>query len=66
MYLLIVKQFIRSRTVQLTLVLVVVIGVTSIMIGRQFLAKQESKIAKYTQHQQEHIERNVQVCQKAC
>lgn len=61
MYLLIVKQFIRSRTVQLTLVLVVVIGVTSIMIGRQFLAKQESKIAKYTQHQQEHIERNVQV-----
>ncbi len=59
MYSLIVKQFIRSKTVVLTTLLILVMGVMSIFIGKQFLAKQEKAIAEVGIHQQEHIERNV-------
>lgn len=61
MYSLIVKQFIRSRTVQLTFILILVLGLVSILIGRQFLTRQESTIARVTQHQREHIDRNVEL-----
>lgn len=59
MYSLITKQFIRSKTVVFTLVLIVIMGVVSILIGKQFLSKQEKTIAEVTRHQKEHIERNV-------
>lgn len=59
MYSLIIKQFIRSKTVVFTLVLIVIMGVVSILIGKQFLSKQEKTIAEVTRHQKEHIERNV-------
>lgn len=59
MYSLIIKQFIRSKTVMVTTLLILVMGVVSIFIGEQFLAKQEKAIAEVTTHQQEHIARNV-------
>jgi ABC-2 type transport system permease protein len=59
MYSLIVKQFIRSKTVILTSVLIMVMGVVSILIGKQFLTKQQEAIDAVTLHQREHIERNV-------
>ncbi len=59
MYHLILKQFLRSRTAQVSLVLILAIGIVSIFIGKQFLDKQEGIIANVTQHQQEHIQRNV-------
>ena len=60
MYSLIIKQFIRSRSVITTLALILIMGFVSILIGRQFLAKEERNIAEVTRQQQEHIERNVQ------
>ncbi|NBW38343.1 MAG: DUF3526 domain-containing protein [Cytophagia bacterium] len=60
MYSLIVKQFIRSKAVITTLILILVIGTVSIFIGRQFLLKEEQHIASVTQQQQEHISKNVQ------
>jgi ABC-2 type transport system permease protein len=59
MYSLILKQFLRSRTALITLSLILAIGIVSILIGKQFLAKQEGIIANVTQHQHDHIERNV-------
>lgn len=59
MYSLILKQFLRSRTAQVSLVLILAIGIVSIFIGKQFLDKQEGIIANVTQHQQDHIGRNV-------
>lgn len=59
MYSLIFKQFMRSRAVQLSFLLVLIIGVVSILIGKQFLAQQQRSIATVTAHQKEHIERNV-------
>ena len=61
MYLLIAKQFIRSKIVQLSLLLLLALGVMSILIGKQFLQKQERTLANVTQHQQEHIARNVEL-----
>ena len=59
MYALITKQFIRSKTVVVACVLILGMGVISTLIGRQFLTEQEQAIAEVTQHQQEHIGRNV-------
>jgi ABC-2 type transport system permease protein len=39
--------------------LIVFMGIISILIGRQFLSRQESIIQQVTTHQREHIERNV-------
>lgn len=59
MYLLAFKNFIRSRSVIIALTLYFLAGCISILIGRQFLQKQESAIAAVTRFQKEHIERNV-------
>jgi ABC-2 type transport system permease protein len=59
MYMLLVKQFIRSKAVVLSFILIVVMGIISILIGRQFLSRQENTIRQVTTHQREHIERNV-------
>jgi ABC-2 type transport system permease protein len=44
MFSLLTRQFTRSKAVVLTLSLILVIGVISIFIGRQFLLKQENTI----------------------
>jgi ABC-2 type transport system permease protein len=58
MYLLLFKNFIRSRSVLTALILFFAVGVISIFIGKQFLSKQEAAIQSVTRFQQEHIERN--------
>lgn len=59
MYNLIFKQFIRSRAVVITVILILMMGIVSIFIGKQFLLKEELNIAQVTHHQQDHIQRNV-------
>lgn len=59
MYSLILKQFIRSRAVIIALVLILGIGVTAIVTGRQFLVDEQDAIAQVTARQQQHIQRNV-------
>ncbi|RAW02252.1 DUF3526 domain-containing protein [Pseudochryseolinea flava] len=59
MYRLIIKQFIRSRAVVVTLSLLFIMGVVSIFIGRQFIEHEQRSIEQVTQHQHDHIERNV-------
>lgn len=59
MYILFLKQFLRSRAVVLSLILILVIGVISILIGEQFLTRHEKTVTEVTRHQQEHITRNV-------
>ncbi len=58
MYLLLFKNFIRSRSVLIALILFFTVGVISIFIGKQFLSKQEAAIHSVTRFQHEHIERN--------
>jgi ABC-2 type transport system permease protein len=59
MYLLLIKQFLRSRITIVALLLLLVMGSISILIGKQFLLKQEQTITKVTEHQRTHLERNV-------
>ncbi|MDR7130281.1 ABC-2 type transport system permease protein [Algoriphagus sp. 4150] len=59
MYRLMFKQFFRSNVVILCLLLVSVLGMTGILIGKQFLDRQERAAEQVTLYQQEHIERNV-------
>ncbi|MBT1690482.1 DUF3526 domain-containing protein [Dawidia soli] len=59
MYTLLIKQFIRSRITVGALLLLFVLGLVSILIGNQFLAQQEQRIAQVTEHQRAHRERNV-------
>lgn len=61
MYSLLIKQFLRSRVTITALILLLAIGVIGILIGRQFIQKQEETIAKVSEHQRTHIERNVAV-----
>jgi ABC-2 type transport system permease protein len=60
MHRLFVHQVLRSKTVIIALVLLLAIGIVSILIGRQFLSLQRQNIAKVTEQQQKHIERNVE------
>ena len=57
---LIIKQFIRNRGVKSGLLLLFFIGILSLMIGKQFVAKQAQAVAETVKFQQEHIDRNVQ------
>jgi len=59
MYRLLVKQFIRSRITVGALVLLLVMGLVSILIGKQFLAQQQERVVQVTEHQRAHIARNV-------
>ncbi|UYQ94168.1 DUF3526 domain-containing protein [Chitinophaga horti] len=60
MYRLAFKNFIRSRSVVIALVLFLFVGLVSIVIGKQFLEKQQVSVEAVTRLQQEQIERNVQ------
>lgn len=59
MFLLVAKQFIRSKIVQLAFLLLLLLGGISILIGRQFLRQQEINLTTLAQQQEAHIERNV-------
>ncbi|MBL3658810.1 DUF3526 domain-containing protein [Fulvivirga sediminis] len=59
LYLLMFRQFVRTRICQLGLSMVLVLGIISIFIGKQFLDKQRATAAQVAETQQEHIKRNV-------
>lgn len=59
MFPLMFKQFLRTKTCQLGLALALVMGLISIVTGRQFLHQQEKVATQVTQKQSGHIERNI-------
>mgnify|MGYP003575364251 CR=1 FL=1 len=61
MYALLIKQFVRSRVSIVALLLLLIMGFISILIGKQFLLKQEQTISKVTEHQHRHIQHNVAI-----
>lgn len=56
MYILLIKHFIRTRTVVLAFGLLTVLGVLSIGTGKQFLTQKDAVITKTIAQQQKHIE----------
>ena len=59
MFELLFKQFLRTNTGKIGLLLILVLGIISIAIGKQFLNNQEEIAAQVAEKQREHIERNV-------
>ncbi len=59
MYLLMFRQFLRTRTCQLGLALALLLGLISIVTGKQFLNQQEKVAAQVAEKQSGHIERNI-------
>lgn len=59
MYLLMIKQFVRTRMVWISFLLILLTGIVGILTGKQFLRNQEDIISNVTHYQKEHIERNV-------
>ncbi len=59
MYGLLFKQFLRTNTCKLGLFLVLILGIVSLAVGKQFLNQQEKIEAQVAEKQQEHIARNV-------
>ncbi|GGF36832.1 DUF3526 domain-containing protein [Echinicola rosea] len=59
MYRLIIKELFRSKVVILCMVLVAVLGILGLLIGKQFLDRQEVTTEQVADYQQEHIQRNV-------
>ena len=58
MYRLALLNFVRSKAVIVATLFYLLIGIVSIIIGKQFLQKQDAAIASVTQFQKEHIQRN--------
>ncbi|MBS9463250.1 DUF3526 domain-containing protein [Flagellimonas sp. 389] len=59
MYKLLLLQFLRSRAVVASLVLILVLGAISIGIGHQFVSQKKAAIDQVENYQQNHIDRNV-------
>jgi ABC-2 type transport system permease protein len=59
MYRLAFKNFIRSKSVAVALILFLVVGIISIYIGKQFIGKQQTAVNAVTTLQHKQIERNV-------
>ena len=59
MYRLLFLQFLRSRAVLASLILILILGGISIGIGYQFLSQKKAAISQVEQYQQRHIKRNV-------
>lgn len=57
MYLLLFKNFIRSQSAYLGMLFLLLSGLVSILVGRQFIEKQKANIAHTDIYQKEHIER---------
>ena len=60
MYRLLTKQFIRSRSTVIVTLLVLALGIISVLMGEQFLNKQQRAIDEVAHYQQEHIQQNAQ------
>lgn len=60
MYQLMIKQFLRTRTCQLGLILILVLGLISIVTGKQFLDRQQEVTEQAIKKQEEHITRNIE------
>lgn len=56
MYLLLIKQFLRSKTVLLTFTILMVLGGLSMYTGKQFLQQKQVAITKTIEQQKKHIE----------
>ncbi|MFD0796345.1 DUF3526 domain-containing protein [Maribacter chungangensis] len=61
MYRLLFLQFLRSRAVIASVVLILILGAISIGIGHQFLSQKKAAIEQVKSHQKSHIERNVEL-----
>lgn len=59
MYRLAFKNFIRSRSVLIALLLFIIVGIISIFIGKRFLDQQQVAIQAVTAQQEQQIARNV-------
>ncbi|SHF12827.1 DUF3526 domain-containing protein [Chryseobacterium sp. OV279] len=57
MYLLLFKNFIRSQSAYLGMLFLLLSGLVSIFVGRQFIEKQKANIEHTAVYQKEHIER---------
>lgn len=53
------KNFIRSRSVMAGIAFLLLAGVISLVIGKQFLKRQQQHLRDVTAWQQEHVQRNV-------
>jgi len=60
MYSLLFKSFFRTKIFLVSLVLLISIGLISILIGKQYLLKQEKTIIAAQEFQQESIKRNIE------
>ncbi|AUP77314.1 DUF3526 domain-containing protein [Flavivirga eckloniae] len=60
MYHLLFKSFFRTKIFLVSLVLLVSVGVISILIGKQYLVKQENTIVAAQEFQEESIKRNLE------
>jgi ABC-2 type transport system permease protein len=56
-----IKQFVRTRMVWISLLLILLTGIVGLFTGKQFLRNQEDIISNVTRYQEKHIERNVAV-----
>ncbi len=56
MYILLIKQFFRTKTVVLAFGILIVLGILSISTGKQFLNQKQIAIEKTIEQQQKHIE----------
>lgn len=59
-----IKNFLRSKVALAGLLFILLAGIASIHIGKQFLQKQEAATAKTAAFQKEHIQRNVRFFDK--
>ena len=60
MYSFMISQFLRTKTCQLGLILILALGLISIVTGKQFLDGQEKMVEQAVKNQEEHIARNIQ------
>ena len=60
MYAFMISQFLRTKTCQLGLILILALGLISILTGKQFLDSQEKMVAQAIENQEAHIARNIQ------
>jgi len=60
MYRLLFKSFFRTKIFLVSLILLISVGIISILIGKQYLLKQEKTIVAAQEFQQESIKRNLE------
>jgi ABC-2 type transport system permease protein len=56
---LILKNFLRSNSVKIGVLFILLAGMISLFVGKQFIDKQQKSVVETALHQKEHIARNV-------